>query len=187
MILSKAIHINLLALLCLFCASATHAHSLPGSVVTLSEQTDQALSVSISFPLEDLLIAAPELKALSQVDVDQKLSDKLLEELAAYLQQHLSLQRAGEKLPIKAQQAEVDVVYNEHLGYFKSVFVTLLVTHKAPEKWFPLQLSYDVIMHEIRNHRATVYWQEADKSLTKLTNFGFKKSQGKPVVHRLNH
>ncbi|MEG3754418.1 hypothetical protein [Psychromonas arctica] len=185
--LNKTIRVGLFALLCLFSISSTvNAHALPGSVITLSEQQYGALKVEISFPLEDLIIAAPELEVLAKVDVEQKIPPKLLKQLSQYLQAHMFMLSGTEKLKLLPQQAEIDVVYNQHLGHFRSLAVELLAEKVPQEPPFSLSLSYDVIMHEIRNHRAEVYWKKGNKTI-KLSNFGFKKVEGKPVIHHFTN
>ncbi|TKD62067.1 hypothetical protein FBG13_11040 [Cobetia marina] len=36
-----------------------------------------------------------------------------------------------------------------------------------------LLLKYDAVMHEVRNHRADVYWQTPDGATRPLAGFGF--------------
>ncbi|MGS0469176.1 hypothetical protein ACU8V3_20190 [Cobetia marina] len=36
-----------------------------------------------------------------------------------------------------------------------------------------LLLKYDAVMHEVRNHRADVYWQTPDGDTRPLAGFGF--------------
>ncbi|WP_413692551.1 hypothetical protein [Psychromonas sp. KJ10-2] len=175
--LNTTIQVSLLVLLCLLSAPAVQAHSLPGSVLTLSEAQNDTLTIAISFPLEDLIIAAPELEGLMELEDEQKLPEKSLKQLNTYLQAHMFILSGTKQLTLLPQQAEIDVVYHEHLGYFRSLVVDLTAKLQQNSS-FPLRLSYDVIMHEVRNHRATVYWQEADNSLTTLSNFGFKELQG---------
>jgi hypothetical protein len=183
--LNTTMQVSLLVLLCLLSAPTVQAHSLPGSVLTLSEAQNDTLTIAISFPLEDLIIAAPELEGLMELEDEQKLPEKSLKQLNTYLQAHMFILSGTKQLTLLPQQAEIDVVYNQHIGHFRSLVVVLSVANIKQEERFPLNLSYDVIMHEVRNHRATVHWQAADNGLTTLANFGFKKVQGKPILHNL--
>tara|TARA_B110000211_G_scaffold234147_1_gene302603 strand:- start:951 stop:1253 length:303 start_codon:yes stop_codon:yes gene_type:complete len=97
----------------------------------------------------------------------------------------MALISGAQALPITLNHAEINLVHNSHVGFYRSVLIQLSAPLNNQGELFPLSLQYDVIMHEVRNHRAIVYWQKSDSPLVKLASFSYKKPQGEPVGYVL--
>lgn len=160
-----------------------YAHSLPGSILTFSEQGER-LNLSIQFALEDLIIAAPVFKSLETAPFEQALSGEPLEQLANYLETHLQLASESKRLPFKLSSALIERVNTGNL--LPVVLVSARLDFPMPEggRVLPLTLTYDALMHEIRSHRASVYWKQ-DDTLVRIADFGFKRINGKAPRYRL--
>ncbi|MGO2503767.1 MAG: hypothetical protein ACTH7C_11585 [Cobetia marina] len=149
-----------------------HAHALPGSVLTFEQQPQHTLHLTLQFPREDLLIAAPALAALGEQAPGQPLPQPLVDQLGDYLSHHLALSEDGDSLPLRLNGAHLASTYQPQLGDYVLVITEWNVkTDKAePDS---LLLKYDAVMHEVRNHRADVYWQTPDGDTRPLAGFGF--------------
>ncbi len=162
--------------LSLFCSgiTAVQAHALPGSVLTFS-QDQESLTLSISLPVEDLALAAPSLAMLESWTPDQ---DMPLADIAAYFEEHLVLRNASGNFALSLTQTALQTDANHNVGEY--VLLVLQFTSDVPADGdiFPLSLTYDAVMHEIRNHRATVLWAEPGSSLQLLADFGFRTTGG---------
>jgi hypothetical protein len=149
-----------------------HAHALPGSVLTFEQQPKDTLHLTLQFPREDLLIAAPELAALGEQTPGQPLPQPLVDQLGDYLSHHLALSEDGDSLPMTLNGAHLASTYQPQLGDYVLVITEWNVKTDKPEP-DSLLLKYDAVMHEVRNHRADVYWQTPDGATRPLAGFGF--------------
>lgn len=149
-----------------------HAHALPGSVLTFQQQPQDTLHLTLQFPREDLLIAAPELAALGEQAPGQPLPQPLVDQLGDYLRHHLALSEDGDSLPMTLTEARLASTYQPQLGDYVLVITEWNVKTEKPEP-DSLLLKYDAVMHEVRNHRADVYWQTPDGDTRPLAGFGF--------------
>ncbi|NHH86960.1 hypothetical protein [Cobetia sp. MB87] len=149
-----------------------HAHALPGSVLTFEQQSQETLHLTLQFPREDLLIAAPALAALGEQAPGQSLPQPLVDQLGDYLSHHLALSEDGNSLPLRLNGAHIASTYQPQLGDYVLVITEWNVTTEKPEP-DSLLLQYDAVMHEVRNHRADVYWQTPDGATRPLAGFGF--------------
>ncbi|MDN2655681.1 hypothetical protein OW493_04410 [Cobetia sp. 14N.309.X.WAT.E.A4] len=149
-----------------------HAHALPGSVLTFEQQPQHTLHLTLQFPREDLLIAAPELAALGDAKPGAPLAQALTDQLGDYLNQHLALSKDGDALPLTLTEAHLASTYQPQLGDYVLVITEWNVTTEKAEP-DSLLLKYDAVMHEVRNHRADVYWQTFDGETRPLAGFGF--------------
>ncbi|MCO7232558.1 MULTISPECIES: hypothetical protein [unclassified Cobetia] len=149
-----------------------HAHALPGSVLTFEQQPQHTLHLTLQFPREDLLIAAPELAALGEQAPGQPLPQPLVDQLGNYLSHHLALSASHTPLTLQLVGARLASTYQPQLGDYVLVITEWNVkTDKAePDS---LLLKYDAVMHEVRNHRADVYWQTSDGHTRPLADFDF--------------
>ncbi|WP_424933507.1 hypothetical protein [Amaricoccus macauensis] len=160
------------------------AHALPGSVLLLSQQ-GSTLQLTIQFPAEDLIIAAPELEGLEEVAAGQPLPPELAVALSRYLEQHLSLTENGDPLAPTMTDARVRSTYHDHLGHFALVVSQWHMT-VAGDRSTPLVLTYDAVMHEVRNHRATVQWIGQNGASRPVAEFGlFSATDGISLDPRL--
>ncbi len=149
-----------------------HAHALPGSVLTFEQQPQHTLQLTLKFPREDLLIAAPELAALGEQAPGQPLPQPLVDQLSDYLSHHLALSEDGDSLPLRLNGAHLASTYQPQLGDYVLVVTQWNLSSEGdlPDS---LLLKYDAVMHEVRNHRADVYWQTSDGETRPLAGFGF--------------
>ncbi len=168
-------HTGLLALSVLASGSgAVLAHALPGSVLLLQPQ-EAGLQLTIQFPLEDLLIAAPELAALEEEKDEEPLRPATTERLNRYIQRHLSLTENDTTLPLTLADVRLQSTYEESVGHFMLV-VSQWTVANVTSKSASLVLNYDAVMHEVRNHRATVQWLARDGALRQVAEFGLSRT-----------
>ncbi|TDL90870.1 hypothetical protein [Meridianimarinicoccus aquatilis] len=163
---------NLLALAVFICGTgAVLAHALPGSVLLLRQQ-GSALQLTVQFPVDDLIIAAPELSALEGLPSGQPLPQELAAALARYLGRHLAVTKETSPLDLTMTDARVQSTYHDHLGDFALVVSQWQMTG-AGDRSTPLILTYDAVMHEVRNHRAAVHWIEQNGESRQISEFGY--------------
>ncbi|MBE2168776.1 MULTISPECIES: hypothetical protein [unclassified Cobetia] len=149
-----------------------HAHALPGSTLIFEQQPQHTLKLTLQFPREDLLIAAPELAALGDAKPDAPLPQTLTDQLGDYLSQHLSLSKYGDTLPLTLTEAHLTSTYQPQLGDYLLVVTQWDVKTEQAEP-DSLLLKYDAVMHEVRNHRAEVEWQTPAGDTRLMADFGF--------------
>ena len=181
--------LRLAVILFIMSLQTVSAHSLPGSELIFSQQGDQ-LNLQVSFPVEDLVIAEKTFQPLMLQAKERPLSELEQNALAAYFRQHLEVKepvlgQSGKPIPLTLQKAELQEAYHHDLGHYVLVVSYLTATLGADKKLLPAILRYDAVMHEIRSHRANVYWQQGDGKLEKLTSFRFKRRNSQTVSHRL--
>ncbi|MEO1871828.1 MAG: hypothetical protein ABGX76_01510, partial [Cobetia sp.] len=95
---------------------SAHAHALPGSTLIFQQQPQHTLKLTLQFPREDLLIAAPQLAALGDANPDAPLAQALIDQLGDYLSQHLALSKDGDALPLTLTEAHLTSTYQPQLG-----------------------------------------------------------------------
>jgi hypothetical protein len=149
-----------------------HAHALPGSLLTFEQQPQDTLKLTLQFPREDLIIAAPELAALAEETPDDALPQPLTDQLGSYLSHHLALIENGDTLPLRLTEAHLTSTYQPQLGDYVLVVTQWNVKTEQAEP-DSLLLKYDAVMHEVRNHRAEVEWQTPDGEARRMANFGY--------------
>lgn len=159
-------------------ASAAQAHSLPGSVLVFS-QADQNLDLSITLAVHDLEIAAPQFASFSDAPVPYDLPAGSIVLLAEYLGNHLLVQHEGTDLPLTISNASLGTAAHEDVGTYKTLVIALTSPVDSGSDIFPLTIRYDAVMHEVRNHRAQVYWAEPNKDQMRLAEFGFQPADGR--------
>ncbi|MBZ2160514.1 hypothetical protein [Alteromonas stellipolaris] len=164
------------------------AHALPGSVLVFSENEDQ-LHVTITFSLDDLVIVEPEFERLADAEIGTSLTEEELTALRRYIEPHIALSQTSNPLPIEFINATIAEASNEHVGKFSQVKLQMVANTIKPTDTLPITLTYDALMHEIRSHRATVYWKSDDENdiepLTGVVDFGYKVVDGNPQAHEL--
>lgn len=160
-------------------AGAVLAHALPGSVLTFSYK-DESLRLVISFPLEDLMVASSEFATWEDALVNENLAPAQLAQIKGYLAQHVAITHAGKALPLVLTDAVLRYDQNADVGLYVRLVATMTSPLAQGEPVFPLVLTYDALMHEIRSHRADVYWQDSAGMAKYLANFGFGRVDGQP-------
>jgi hypothetical protein len=146
-------------LLCALALLATplSAHPLPGSTVTLLPEAGN-LSVVVTLPLHELDLAMPGGTGLD-APPDGPLPAAVAGRIGAYLDDHLSLMSGDIDLPLALDSASVADATDDHVGTYDRVTVTLSAPVAAGPDLFPLTLSFDAVMHEVRSHQTAVYLQ----------------------------
>ncbi|WP_405282019.1 hypothetical protein [Cobetia sp. Ld8] len=151
---------------------SAHAHALRGSTLIFQPQPQHTLKLTLQFPREDLLIAAPELAALGDAKPDAPLPQALTDQLGDYLSRHLALSKDGDTLPLTLTEAHLTSTYQPQLGDYLLVVTQWDVKTEEAEP-DSLLLKYDAVMHEVRNHRAEVEWQTPEGDTRLMADFGF--------------
>jgi hypothetical protein len=157
--------------------SAAQAHSLPAAVLVFS-QAEQKLELSITLAVHDLEIAAPQFASFSDAPVPYDLPADSIILLAEYLGNHLLVQHEGTDLQLTVSNASLSVGSHEDVGTYKTLVIGLTSTVDSNADIFPLTIRYDAVMHEVRNHRAQVYWVEPNQEHVRLTEIGFQTTDG---------
>jgi hypothetical protein len=153
------------------------AHGLPGSSLTFSRDVKQ-VNLIITFPLEDLIIASGDFKELENLTVDDSMPEKLLVSLDTYFKAHLEMRHDSTLVHFTLERAYFETQTHHDVGTYVSVVSELRLAMSKDESIFPMNLRYDALMHEIRTHRANVYWLEPGLNAQRIAWFGFY-SRGK--------
>lgn len=141
---------------------AAFSHSLPGSTLTFSRD-DDSLDLILTLPLEELVLALPALTDLEELPKNTPLPTAVQDQLADYFATHLILLPADQAaLNQQLISAQLDEAQNDDVGLSDLLVVDLAAPLAPDQTLFPLTITYDAIMHEVRNHQATVFVQTAD-------------------------
>ncbi|MEP1554089.1 MAG: hypothetical protein ABJJ44_14400 [Paraglaciecola sp.] len=133
------------------------AHALPGSNLTFY-QKNNLLKLSLSFPLEDLVIAAPQFAKFQEIPANQDVPKTQVASLAVYFNEHLQLQHETKPLPYTLDRASVHMAQTHNAGSFMVLQLECSFRTNNEASVFPMRLRYDAVMHEVRTHKAAVYW-----------------------------
>lgn len=159
--------------------SGAFAHALPGSTLVLWQEGDR-LALTITLALEDLVVASPQFTDLEDVETGHELSAPQAARVAAYLEDHVDLRTPSTDLEPTLVNASLATGENAHVGRFTTLIATLVIPLPERGDPFPLTLVYDAVMHEVRNHRATVYWGSPGTPLEAIADFGFRNIERRP-------
>ena len=155
------------------------AHALPGSVLLLSHRDDE-LRLTLQVALDDLILAAPDVRDLEDLPVGRNLPAEELSRLDAYLAGHVALERGAAALPLSLSSASLVPAANDHVGAFTLVVTELSAPLPGTADVSPLTLFYDAVMHEIRRHDATVYWVPSGAPPLPVAEFRYGIVDGRP-------
>ena len=99
--------------------------------------------------------------------------------LGRYLAGHLALKQGSETLPWTIERARLQSVRTDDAGMYTQL--ALFMTSHVPvsNNADAMTLHYDAIMHEVRNHRATVYWLSPDSNTSTIARFGYRPTDGR--------
>ena len=143
--------------------------------VFAQEDQDGPPPMSEEDQVKDLIIAAPDLSALEDAKPEVPLSKEIEDRLARYLGRHIFLSEYGATLALSFSGAHLRPTYHDHLGHFMLVVSEWNVA-KAGARPASLMLKYDAVMHEVRNHRATVQWLGHDRAARPIADFGLARA-----------
>ncbi len=158
-------------------AGVVFAHALPGSLLTFS-QDEEGSTLTISLPLEDLALAHSAFAALQEAPLDKALPADRIERLAEYFADHVAIEHNTMDLPLTLESAVLRSARNEHVGRYTLLVLSFPVGVSNVADAAPLTLTYDAVMHEVRNHRATVFWTSPDERPVMIADFGFHPIDG---------
>ncbi len=155
------------------------ARDLPASTLTLWTEGNQ-LNLRISLPVEGLVAASASLGPLNDAEAAQELA--LLERvlLARYLARHISLSQGRTRLSLTFEDAVLRESQSEDVGSLVMVDAEMTASLPRHGKLFPLTLSYDAVMHAVRDHRAAVFWQPPGTLATHMAEYGYRTFDDKP-------
>ncbi|MCG3268569.1 hypothetical protein [Yoonia sp. I 8.24] len=157
------------------------AHALPDSTLIFAEDEDQ-ISLTIQLALEDLTIAEPTLVDLMEHPVAQDIPAADVAVVARYFAQHLQIQNDDGAFSPTLAGVAIETAHNDHVGRY----ALLTLQYQFPASTSPLYLTYDAIMHEVRNQRAAVYWQESGSEPRIIEEFGYRPVDGMQQPIQLN-
>lgn len=133
------------------------AHPLPGATITLAA-ADAKLSLTLSVPLAELSLAMGNPQA--QPPDAGPLPPDLHRAYATYFADHLSIATADSRtLDLRVTRAYLERAVHDHIGAYTLLVLDFSAPVPADSPVFPLTLTYDAVMHEVRNHSAAVFWQ----------------------------
>ena len=157
------------------------AHPLPSTTLTIASD-DDSLDLSISLALHELALALPSVSDLAENPPDEPLPQVVMDILVAYFARHLSLVPADQSdLSLKVTDARIHGAKAEDVGHYNLIALELTTPVAADRAVFPLTINYDAVMHEVRNHTATVLWQTDDRQLLVVGTIAFDPVLGKAV------
>jgi hypothetical protein len=160
-------------------AVCAFAHPLPGSTLTIAHQT-ASVQVTLTIPLPELIVARPSLKELGGVAKNTNLPAQPQLDLAAYLRQHMTVSPASQSpLELQLVTALVQDAQHEDAGHFGLLVVQMSAPLQPNASLFPATLTYDAVMHEVRNHRATVWFAPPKLAPILLGKLRFDQALGR--------
>lgn len=159
-----------LCLMLLFSAGQAVAHALPGSTI-VAQIKEGTLDLTVQVARDDLVIAAPDLAWLEDLPHQEALAAPLHAAFGAYFSAHLHVMHEGEPLLLTLRDVSLVTDHHDHVGQFLVVKSHWQAATPSPGD---LLLRYDAVMHEVRNHRATVIWRtsQGDTTLGRLAFHG---------------
>jgi hypothetical protein len=160
------------------------AHPLPGSTLTFS-RVEANVEVTLTIPVPELIAAQPSLNGLGKAAKNADLPAALQNELDAYLRQYLTVTPADQSpLILQLFKAHVQDAQHEDACHYGLLVVHMSAPLQASKDLFPATLTYDAVLHEVRNHRATVWYAQPDGTPLLLGKIRFDAALGgtRPLV-----
>lgn len=152
-----------LAFLCLFGpVRPAIAHALPGTTINIMS-AGNSLNLTISLPLHELDLAMPGGTGVVLPASPGVLVAAQMQKLTAYFGDHLSIKLSnGAELEAKLTSAQIEKAHDDHVGTFDLLVITVTAPLSNSGTAIPATLIYDAVIHEVRNHIATVMLQSPD-------------------------
>ncbi len=98
--------------------------------------------------------------------------------LNRYFSDHMVLKRDSAIIPWSIEDATLQLASNEHVGIYAQLKLLMKVGAAVSGTGPRMMLNYEAVVHEIRNHRATVLWHAADNEIVTVAHFGFRPTDG---------
>jgi hypothetical protein len=159
-------------------------HPFPGSTLTIAPEMG-SLKVKVTIPVPVLSIARPTLTGLDDTPKNASLSALQQKDLDLYLQEHISLTPADQPaLDLQLINAHVQDAENADVGRYDLLVIEMAAPLLADQSLNNAILSYDVVLHEVRNHHATVWLARAGHDALPLGEIRFDAALGRarPLV-----
>lgn len=161
-----------------FGAQVARAHPLPGSRLTITPEAG-SVELNLAIPVPELLIVLPSLGELRSMPKNTNIPSALQNDLASYLRKHMVLTPAKHSaLDLKLIRAKVQEAHNEDVDHYDLLIVEMAAPLPANQSLFPAVLTYDAVLHEVRNHRASVWLAQPGKAAVLLGKIRFDASLG---------
>ncbi len=155
------------------------AHPLPGAVIVISVDPTR-LSLTVSVPAADLALA--KVGRTAQSLDESPIPRDIKQALATYFAGHLRLTVDGQtNLTLTLNRTYLERATHEHLGAFTLLVLDFSAPLASGSTVFPLTLTYDAVMHEIRNHRATVFWRNSGQEPVAIGEIRLDATTGKAI------
>jgi hypothetical protein len=163
---------------------AALAHPLPSSTLTLTPEAGK-LELTLTIPAPELIAAWATAADLGDLPPNSTLTAPQQNDLAAYLRQHMTLTPADHAaLDLQLISAKLQDAKNEDVDHYDLLVIEMAATLPKDQNLFPATLTYDAVLHEVRNHRATVWLAQSGKAALPLGEIRFEAGLGRanPLV-----
>jgi hypothetical protein len=160
------------------------AHPFPSSTLTISPETG-GVKVILTIPVPELIIARPTLTGLGGVPKNASLPAPQQKDLVAYLREHMTFTLADHLIvDLQLISAQVQVAQNADVGNYDLVVVEMAAPLQAEQSLFMATLTYDAVLHEVRNHHTTVWLAQPGHAALPLGEIWFDAALGRahPLV-----
>jgi hypothetical protein len=160
---------------------ATMAHPLPGSTLTLVPEVGR-VELTLSIPVPELILAQPALAGLAALPNKTRVPTALQLNLNAYLQEHIALTTEGHPASeLQVTSASINDAQDEGVDHYDLLTVRMVAPTVTTQK---LSLTYDAVLHEVRNHRVDVWLAPKGKAAVLVGKIRYDAAVGraKPLL-----
>lgn len=161
------------------CAQTAAAHPLPETRITISTGGGD-LVLTVAVPVPELNLAMQD--GLGDAPPSGPVPPAQLAKLSAYFGAHLGVSMADVgALNMRLRGASIIDAASTETGHFDLVTMDFAAPLPMDIGIFPMTLRYDAVMHQVRNHRADVFWARQDQPTLQLGQIKFDQKLGKTV------
>lgn len=163
-------------------APQVFAHPLPGSRLTISRAAT-SVGMMLSVPVPELILAQPNLSALGDLSYGSDVPAALQAQLRGYFLQHFRLVVAEQnQLKLRVARMRVEYARHDDVGDYAVLVLNIDAPLPVEQSLFPATLTYDAVMHEVRNHRATVWFTESHRKPVLIGKIRFDATLGRSTT-----
>jgi hypothetical protein len=169
--------VSVLALAAIALPSRLAAHPLPGTVILISVEPAR-LSLTVTVPYTDLALAmAGQLPKTAEAG---PIPATVETALGAYFAQHMEVAAEGQPdLKLTLDRAYPERATHEDVGAYTQLILDFSAPLAADRPVSPLTLTYDAVIHEIRNQSATVFLQSTGQKAVAIGEIRLDPATGK--------
>ncbi len=168
---------SLIVLASLALSSPLAAHPLPGTEIVISVEPAR-LSLTLTVPYTDLALAMAN--GLPKSTGIAPLPAEVEQALATYFAQHMAVAVKGQPAPqLTLIRANPERATHEDIGAYTQLVLDFSAPLAADRQAFPLTLTYDAVIHEIRNQSATVFLQSTGQEAVAIGEIRLDPATGK--------